>query len=58
MLKNITKLHNLFASINEDHVRSVDITIPCIQVEINPDRYTVIDGHHRLVKANNQGFVN
>jgi hypothetical protein len=40
-----------FANISQDHVNLVDINIPVIQAEINPNQYMIIDGHHRLVKA-------
>src|SRR4030042_2427402 len=33
-----------FSSINEDHVQSVDISSPIVLIEINPERYTVVDG--------------
>ena len=56
---DVTKHYRLecsFSNINQDYVNSVDISIPVIQVEINPDKYLTIDGHHRLVKAFNDGI--
>lgn len=48
------------ASINPDHVDTVDLSIPVIQAEINPGTFIVIDGHHRLAKArkNHVPYVN
>lgn len=40
-----------FGGINDDHVNSVDTSIPIIQVEINPSKYLIIDGNHRIIKA-------
>ena len=39
------------AQINEEHLDSVDVSKPVILAEIAPDRYNLIDGHHRVVKA-------
>ena len=39
------------SSINESHMDSVDIYQPVILAEIAPDRYNLIDGHHRMEKA-------
>lgn len=43
-------------SINEDHIDSVDVSIPIILAEISPGRYNVIDGNHRLEKAFRMGM--
>lgn len=44
-----------FSRINEEHLSSVDISIPIILAEISPGRYNVIDGNHRLEKAFRMG---
>lgn len=45
-----------YANINEEHVDSVDPSIPLILAEINKGRYIVIDGNHRLTKAYREGI--
>jgi len=45
-----------FSVINEKHIDSVDVSVPIILAEINPDKYIVIDGHHRLEKAYRNGM--
>jgi len=40
-----------FSSINEDHVDSVDISVPVLLAEIAPGRFNLIDGNHRMEKA-------
>ena len=37
--------------INETHLDSVDVSKPVILAEIAPDRFNLIDGHHRAEKA-------
>lgn len=52
-LINVTewfKTHNR-GSVNEDHLPTVDITKPILQVEIRPGVFEIIDGNHRLEKA-------
>ena len=44
-----------FSDIDENHVDSVDISIPIILAEISPNSFNVIDGHHRLEKAYRNG---
>ena len=46
---------NNFSSIDESHLDSVDIAKPVIIAEIGPDRYNVIDGNHRIEKAQRMG---
>jgi len=49
---DVTEHHKLaFSNINESHIDSVVITVPIVLAEISPERYNVIDGHHRLEKA-------
>ena len=45
-----------FSSINESHVESVEISKPVILAEICPERYNLIDGHHRMEKARRMGI--
>lgn len=45
-----------FSSINESHLDSVDLSRPVILAEIAPDRYNLIDGHHRVEKARRLGI--
>jgi len=45
-----------FSCVNEDHIETVDITKPIILIEIKPEHYAVIDGHHRLEKAYRLGI--
>jgi hypothetical protein len=49
---------NTFSCINESHVDSVDINKPVILAEISPGQYTLIDGHHRVHKAQRAGVKN
>ncbi len=42
--------------INEEHLDSVEVTKPVILAEIAPDRYNLIDGHHRAEKAVRQNM--
>ncbi|UQD51987.1 hypothetical protein C0971_08110 [Bacillus methanolicus] len=52
----VKKYHQLYSRINEDHLSSVDLSIPVILAEINPIiKYSVIDGHHRNEKAYRDG---
>ncbi len=43
--------YSTFSVVNEDHLPSVDITKPVVLAEINPGKYNLIDGNHRIVKA-------
>ncbi len=47
-----------FSSINESHVDSVEVSKPVILAEISPERYNLIDGHHRMEKARRMGIEN
>ncbi len=44
-----------FSNVNESYIDNVDINSPIILIELNPDRFTVVDGHHRLAKAYRNG---
>ncbi len=41
--------------LNEETIRSADLSRPILLAEIAPERYGVIDGNHRLAKARRQG---
>jgi hypothetical protein len=43
------------AHLNEETVRSADLSRPVVLAEIAPGRYSVIDGNHRLARARRQG---
>lgn len=43
------------SSLNEAHVQNVDVKHPVLLVEISPGHYNLIDGHHRVAKAAQQG---
>jgi len=47
-----------FASIDENHLSKVDISIPIILAEISPTRFNIVDGNHRAVKASRSGNKN
>ena len=51
------KDHNLFANLNDEHIKSSDVTIPIIIAEISPQNYNCIDGNHRLEKANRENVL-
>ena len=40
-----------FSSINDEHMKNVQIQEPVILAEISPGRYNLIDGNHRMEKA-------
>ena len=44
-----------FSSINESHLEFVTLDRPVIIAEIAPQRYNLIDGHHRMEKARRSG---
>jgi len=44
-----------FSSLNESHVDTVDLSHPVVLAEISPGHYNLIDGHHRVAKAQRQG---
>jgi hypothetical protein len=46
-----------FSSITEDHLSSVDVSLPVILAEISPGRYNLIDGNHRMEKARRMGII-
>ena len=39
------------SKITYEHLDSVDVSNPVILAEIAPDRYNLIDGHHRVAEA-------
>lgn len=40
----------------EEHIEQADLSRPVILAEIRPGSYNLIDGHHRLEKANRMGM--
>lgn len=40
----------------EEHIRAADLKRPLIFVELAPDSFNLVDGHHRLEKARRQGI--
>lgn len=52
----VKKIYSTYSAINEEHLDSVDILKPVILAEIAPDRYNLIDGHHRVEKAHRQNI--
>ncbi|WP_240373953.1 ParB/RepB/Spo0J family partition protein [Bacillus piscicola] len=42
-------------TINEDHIKTVDVRKTVIQAEIRPGIYSIIDGNHRMEKAYRAG---
>ncbi len=51
----VNDVYNGFSSVNESHMKHVEISTPIILAEISPGRYNVIDGNHRLEKAHRSG---
>ncbi len=48
----VQSLHNFNSkNLNETTIKTANLSIPLILAEISPDRFNVIDGHHRLEKA-------
>jgi hypothetical protein len=47
----VKEIYSKSSQINEEHLDNVDVSIPVILAEIAPDRYNLIDGHHRVEKA-------
>jgi phosphopantothenoylcysteine synthetase/decarboxylase len=47
----VNDVYSGFSSVNESHMKHVEISTPIILAEIAPGRYNVIDGNHRLEKA-------
>ncbi len=52
---NVKEWAGRFFSINEEHMPNVKLGKPIILAEIAPERFNIIDGHHRLEKANREG---
>ena len=52
----VSDYYNSYFRVNEEHLPSVNIAVPIILAEINPGKYNVIDGHHRLAKACIEGI--
>lgn len=43
--------------LNEATVRSADLNRPILLAEISPERFNVIDGHHRIARARREGVL-
>jgi len=39
------------SSFDDSHVESTDLSRPVVLAEISPGKFSLIDGHHRVVKA-------
>jgi 3-methyladenine DNA glycosylase AlkD len=52
---NTADYYDSYSKIDEAYLPSVDISVPIILAEINPGKYIIIDGHHRLAKAYRDG---
>ena len=60
-IKNWFKEHPIeYGVINQEHLHSVDLSVPVIQAEIRINKYEIIDGNHRMQKAFDDGrtYVN
>lgn len=51
----VSDLYSSYFHIDQDHLQSVNIDKPVILAEIAPRKYSLIDGHHRILKAHNEG---
>ena len=47
----VKEVYSTSPHINETHLNSVDVSKPVILAEIAPDRYNLIDGHHRAERV-------
>lgn len=45
-------------NLNEETVRTADVSIPIILAEISPGHFNVIDGNHRIENARREGMEN
>ena len=54
---NINDFPKGLSSINESHMDLVEISKPVILAEISPEKYNIIDGHHRIEKARRLGIT-
>ena len=43
--------------LEEEHIQAADLDRPLIFIELAPDSFNLIDGHHRLEKARRQGIT-
>jgi hypothetical protein len=50
----VKEIYSVSPYINEGHLDSVNVSEPVLLAEIAPDRYNLIDGHHRVEKAHRQ----
>ena len=52
----ITYCHGL-EHMEEEHIQAADLERPLIFIEVAPDSFNLVDGHHRLEKAGRQGIT-
>ena len=52
----IAHCHGL-GQMEEEHIQTADLERPLIFIEISPDSFNLIDGHHRLEKARREGII-
>ena len=43
--------------LEEEHIQAADLDRPLIFIEVAPDNFNLVDGHHRLEKARRQGIT-
>ena len=53
---SVEEVYSPHHQINEAHLDNADLSVPVILAEIAPDRYNLIDGHHRVEKAFHQNI--
>lgn len=52
----IDNCHGL-GKMEEEHIQAADLERPLIFIELAPDSFNLIDGHHRLEKAKREGLT-
>lgn len=52
----VSDFYSSYFHIDQEHLQSVNIDKSVILAEIEPRKYSLIDGHHRIVKAHNEGI--
>ncbi|MBF0363724.1 MAG: hypothetical protein HQK49_22080 [Oligoflexia bacterium] len=52
---DVSSFHSSFSNIDENYLDKVNIDIPIIRAEIVPEIYNVLDGNHRVKKAQLMG---
>ena len=54
--ETIAHCHGL-GQMEEEHIQAADLERPLIFIELAPDSFNLIDGHHRLEKARREGIT-